>query len=267
MDASVLCNGNEQHDSDAYEVGSGGGDVEPHGVTPSPVSGRVSIRRQRKVSIRKQRQTNRYYTMNETTTTDRRSELPDEDVASTATTDSTGPDPNTNESGSGSLSTDELFALLSNGRRRHVLQFLSENGGEIKLRELATTIAAEENEVEPIEVTYTQRKRLYTSLYQSHLPRMERSGVIRYDRNSGVVTLGPEAEGFDAYLEVVGENDFTWSEFYIGLTGLFGAVTLAFVTGTPPFPSIGPGVLMAALSLILLASSLAHLQYTRSRRL
>ena len=96
---------------------------------------------------------------------------------------------------------------------------------------------------------------------------MERSGVIRYDRNSGVVTLGPEAEGFDAYLEVVGENDFTWSEFYIGLTGLFGAVTLAFVTGTPPFPSIGPGVLMAALSLILLASSLAHLQYTRSRRL
>ena len=98
-------------------------------------------------------------------------------------------DPGTPEkAGVEPIPTDEVFALLSNGRRRHVLRFLSENGGEIKLRELATTIAAEENDLDPVEVTYTQRKRLYTSLYQSHLPRMERSGVIEYNRNSGLVS-------------------------------------------------------------------------------
>ena len=223
--------------------------------------------------------------MNQTRMTDQRSGAPDDDTVDDST--GSGPsseagsppesdpaagetDPERTPDGSerenDSISTDELFALLSNGRRRHVLEFLSENGGEITLRELATTIAAEENGLEPVEVNYTQRKRLYTSLYQSHLPRMERSGVIEYDRNSGMVTLGPKAEGFDAYLEVVGENEFTWSEFYLGLTGLFAAVTLAFATGTPPFASIGPTILMAALTLVLLVSAVAHVRYTRGRR-
>ncbi|OYR56776.1 DUF7344 domain-containing protein [Halorubrum halodurans] len=163
--------------------------------------------------------------------------------------------------------TDEMFALLSNGRRRHVLRFLQSNGGEIKLRELATAIAAEENGVEPVEVTYTQRKRLYTSLYQSHLPRMERSGVIEYDRNSGLVTLAPAAGDFDAYLEVVGENEFTWSEFYLGLTVLFAAVTIAYASGTPPFAALGPAVVMGAMTGLLLVASAAHVRYTRGRRL
>lgn len=165
------------------------------------------------------------------------------------------------------ISTDEVFALLSNERRRHVLRFLSENGGETKLRELATTIAAEENGVEPVEVTYRQRKRLYTSLYQSHLPRMERSGVIRHDRNSGLVTLMPVADSFDAYLEVVGENEFTWSEFYFGLTGLFAAITLAYATGTSPFDVLGPAVVMATMTLLLLVTAVAHIRYTNGRRL
>ncbi|MFC5277889.1 hypothetical protein ACFPM1_03780 [Halorubrum rubrum] len=165
------------------------------------------------------------------------------------------------------IPTDEVFALLSNGRRRHVLRFLRRNGGEIKLRELATVIAAEENGVEPVEVTYTQRKRLYTSLYQSHLPRMERSGVIEYDRNSGLVTLAAAAGDFDAYLEVVGENEFTWSEFYLGLTGLFAVVTLAYATGTPPFATLGPAAVMTAMTVLLLVAAVAHVRYTRGRQL
>ena len=215
--------------------------------------------------------------MDQNGTTERRSDGSDEhtdgpvEQAASAKQDVSADDVDASATDDGSgvetIPTDEVFALLSNGRRRHVLQFLSENGGEIKLRELATTIAAAENEIEPVEVTYTQRKRLYTSLYQSHLPRMERSGVIEYNRNSGLVTLAPGAEGFEAYLEVVGANEFTWSEFYLGLSGLFAAVTLAFVTGTPPFPSLGPGTLMASLTLVLLVSSIAHLRYTRGRRL
>ncbi|GAA0506293.1 hypothetical protein SAMN04488066_101152 [Halorubrum aquaticum] len=189
-----------------------------------------------------------------------RSDVPDGDHDGSA-------DPTPTDGDSDRIPTDEVFALLSNGRRRHVLRFLSENGGEIKLRELATTIAAEENGVDPVEVTYTQRKRLYTSLYQSHLPRMERSGVIEYDRNTGLITLAPAADDFEAYLEVVGENEFTWSEFYLGLTGLFAAVTLAYATGTPPFTALGPAVVMAAMTFLLLVSAVAHVRYTRGRRL
>ena len=174
------------------------------------------------------------------------------------------PEPDAEESDR--ISTDELFALLSNGRRRRALRILSENDGALKLRELATTIAAEENGLDPVEVDYTQRKRLYTSLYQSHLPRMERNGVVTHDRNSGLVTLASEADRFDAYLEVVGEDEFTWSEFYAGLAGLFAVVTLAYATETPPLVTVGPTALMATLTLVLLVSALAHVRYTRRRR-
>ncbi len=166
-----------------------------------------------------------------------------------------------------SISTDEVFALLSNERRRNVLKHLSANGGEVRLRELATAIAAEENGVEPVEVTYAQRKRLYTSLYQSHLPRMERSGVVEHDRNSGVVTLAPEADAFDAYLEVVGDDEFTWSEFYLGLAGLFAVMTLAYATGTPPFGAAPAAAVMGLFVLLLAGSALVHVRRTRQRRI
>lgn len=165
------------------------------------------------------------------------------------------------------ISTNEVFALLSNERRRRVLQYLRRNGGEARLRELATDIAAEENDVEPVEVTYAQRKRLYTSLYQSHLPRMERSGVVTYNRNTGVVALADGAEEFDAYLEVVGEHEFTWSEYYLGLAGLFGAATLAFATGTPPFASLSPALVMSGFVLLLAVSAAVNVATMRSRRL
>ncbi len=189
-------------------------------------------------------------------------------IQSSETGDSEGPsDESLDEAGPEVISTDEVFALLSNERRRSVLRHLSMNGGEVRLRELATTIAAEENDVEPVEVTYAQRKRLYTSLYQSHLPRMERSGVIEYNRNSGAITLAPGADTFDAYLEVVGDDEFTWSEFYLGLAGLFAAVTLAYATGTPPFSTLSATVVMGSFALLLAAAAVAHFRYTRASQL
>ncbi|WP_089383241.1 DUF7344 domain-containing protein [Halorubrum vacuolatum] len=176
-------------------------------------------------------------------------------------------DPMETADASASISTDEVFALLSNERRRHVLQHLSANGGEAHLRELATEIAAEEHGIAPVEVSYAQRKRLYTSLYQSHLPRMERSRVITYDRNTGAVTLAPAADTFDAYLEIVGDDEFTWSEFYLGLGALFGAVTIAYATGTSPFGAVPAAAVMAAFTMLLVIAALIHLRYTRQRRL
>lgn len=166
-----------------------------------------------------------------------------------------------------SIGTDEMFALLSNERRRRVLQHLSRNGGEARLRDLARDIAAEEHDAEPVDVTYAQRKRLYTSLYQSHLPRMERSDVITYDRNSGVVALGPAAEEFDVYLEIVGKHEFTWSTYYLGLATLFGVATLAFAAGTPPFAGLQPAVLMSAYVALLAGSAIANVLVMRTRRL
>ncbi len=135
--------------------------------------------------------------------------------------------------------TDRVFETLSNPRRRQVLRYLSTHKNErpILLRALAEQIAAWENDI-PIEsVTYKQRKRVYTSLYQSHLPRMHTYGFIEYDANRGTIELTPEAEELDVYLEIVPDGHISWNEVYLGLSAVAIAAIAALWFGAIPFAS------------------------------
>ncbi|TKX52390.1 hypothetical protein EXE44_18565, partial [Halorubrum sp. SS7] len=78
-------------------------------------------------------------------------------------------------------SRDEVFTALSNARRRNVIEYLNTNGSEARVRDIAEQLAAWENGVEIPEVTYKQRKRVYTALHQSHLPKLAASGFIDYE--------------------------------------------------------------------------------------
>jgi hypothetical protein len=120
---------------------------------------------------------------------------------------------------------DDCFDLLSNNRRRYTLHYLQHNGEQATLGGLSEQIAAWENEIEVEKVSSTQRKRIYTSLQQVHLPRMDRMGAVEFDDRAGVVTLGPTAEDLDVYLEVVRGRGVPWSQFYPGLA----AVNLALL--------------------------------------
>jgi DNA-binding transcriptional ArsR family regulator len=125
------------------------------------------------------------------------------------------------------LSRDLVFATLSNARRRYVLHYLKRHDGPVTIRELAEQIAAWENETSMDELTYKQRKRVYTSLHQTHLPKLASAGFIESERSWEAITLSERARGLEVYLEVVPEEDIPWSEFYLGLAG----VGVALVTG------------------------------------
>lgn len=79
----------------------------------------------------------------------------------------------------------DVWDAISNRRRRHVILRVDRNG-PVELGDLATLIAAAENDVSIDEVTSQQRKRVYVGLYQSHLPVLERLGIVESDR-SGLV--------------------------------------------------------------------------------
>ncbi|SEH50556.1 hypothetical protein SAMN05192561_103242 [Halopenitus malekzadehii] len=125
------------------------------------------------------------------------------------------------------LSKDTVFSMLSNRRRRRVIEHLSEaEDGRMTIRDLSEVIAAEENDVSRREVTYKQRKRVYTSLYQIHLPTLDDNGIVEYEKRSGVVELAPTASDCTVYLESVPDSHLSWCEYWLGLA----AVSLAFVT-------------------------------------
>ena len=59
--------------------------------------------------------------------------------------------------------------------------------------ELAERVAAEENGVPREELSSAQRKRVYVSLYQTHVPKMEDAGLVDYDQETSMVSLKARA--------------------------------------------------------------------------
>lgn len=98
-------------------------------------------------------------------------------------------------------SLDTTFDLLKNRRRRLVLRHLATASQPVSLSDLAEHIAAAENGIERDQLSSQQRKRVYISLYQSHLPKMDEAGAIQFDQDRGTISLTDTADSFYEYLD------------------------------------------------------------------
>ena len=95
---------------------------------------------------------------------------------------------------SNAITLDETFDVLRNVRRRYVLRAIAEHDGPIPFGDLVDLVAARENDAEIGAVDSGTRKAVYTSLYQSHLPKLDDMGVVVHDRGSGPVRAGPHLD-------------------------------------------------------------------------
>jgi DNA-binding transcriptional ArsR family regulator len=136
------------------------------------------------------------------------------------------------------IDRDELFHILRNQRRRFALHHLKRQDEPVDVGELATQVAAWENEVSTDEVTSKQRRRVYNALQQTHVPELEETAVVEVDRRE--VELTDRAEELDIYLEVVPGEDIPWSEYYLALGGVSLALLAAVGLGLGPLGAI-PG--------------------------
>lgn len=162
------------------------------------------------------------------------------------------------------LSKDDIFTVLSNERRRFVLRYLKEHDGAAEIRDLAQQVAAWENDVPIEKLNYKQRKRVYTSLHQTHLPKLDDTGIVEYDHDRKTIALTDRIETLDIYLEVVPENDIPWSQYYLGLAAVSLAVVAAAWVDLFPF-SVLPDIAFAGLVAGALGVSAAvHTYYSRS---
>jgi len=104
--------------------------------------------------------------------------------------------------------------ILGNSRRTLMVRFLQEREGSAELRELVDYISEMEGSTDR-----KHRKSVYVSLLQTHIPKMEREGVLKFKR--GRLTLLQVPDDVTVYLEVVKRNDISWSAFYLGTSFLF----------------------------------------------
>ena len=166
------------------------------------------------------------------------------------------------------ITEETVFYILSNQRRRLVVYVLKEElGGErVEVGTLARRISAWENDVPSSEVDYSDRKSVYTSLQQHHLPEMDEAGIVNFDERKGVVSTTNMADEFTVYLEIVNSKDIPWHGYYLGLGAIGGSLLVALLLNASPFTQLPALAWTAFLVVALLVSALVHTYTARRRR-
>lgn len=145
------------------------------------------------------------------------------------------------------LSQDIVFDILSSPRRRYVLYHLRTADQTVQLTDLAEEVAAWENDTEPSEITEQERKRVYVSLYQTHIPRLAEVGLIEYDKDSGRIALAEQAKDIDKYLDV--NRQYPWQRVYLLLAGVSAAL-LALTVFVSAIPELAASVIIVSAFLV-----------------
>jgi hypothetical protein len=117
------------------------------------------------------------------------------------------PESQTNRDTTDDLSTDDLFHLLSNQRRRDTLRYLANRDGPVIMRDLAEWAAARECEKPVSQLRSKERQRVYIALYQSHLPKLDDNDIIEYNQSRGIVRRTALADQLTPYLDLKQEQD------------------------------------------------------------
>lgn len=84
------------------------------------------------------------------------------------------------------MSIEDVLNVLSNRRRRELIRYF-ETVSATNRRDLSEDLADRLGKED-------QRKSIYISLYQNHLPMLDKTGVVRHNRRKGTVSAGENYE-------------------------------------------------------------------------
>lgn len=120
---------------------------------------------------------------------------------------------------------------------------------------MSETLAAWENGTDRTKVTPKEQKRVYTALHQSHLPSMDRNGILEYDTGRGTVTLVCSLEQFHRHFSAA--TTHRWGSLYLALDCLLGTVVVLAVVGFPVLGAVS-GYAYAAATIVLFTAFAAY---------
>ncbi|MFC7143248.1 hypothetical protein ACFQMA_26110 [Halosimplex aquaticum] len=103
------------------------------------------------------------------------------------------------------LEIEPVYEVLAHSRRRYLCYTLLEDT-EWSLTDLATKIAAWENDVPEHTVTEDQREEVYASLYHAHVPKLVDEGVITFDEATETITTARHADQVLTALKGIGAS-------------------------------------------------------------
>jgi len=85
----------------------------------------------------------------------------------------------------------DLLDVASSERRRLCLRVVSDFG-QLELTDLSEIVASMENDVARETLDSQARKRVYVSLYQTHISTLDEAGLVQWDQDEGTIRTTPE---------------------------------------------------------------------------
>lgn len=149
-----------------------------------------------------------------------------------------------------------IHDVLSNERRRALISLLAEDRRAHTVRELSERIAEQESGTTP--APRDLRQSVYVSLQQTHLPKLDRIGIVEREDATNAIALAERADDVTVYLEFVPRYGLAWSEYYlaVGLLGLL--VVTAAVLGVPVLSGIPVATLGISFLGVIVLSAAYH---------
>lgn len=167
----------------------------------------------------------------------------------------------------GRHSHDRLFEMLSNDRRRCVVYYLQQADGDVALSDLVDYVTAWQYEQPLDNLDSRVRARVYASLHQVHLPRLDRAELLDYDTEQNTVSASPRARDAQFYLEYDPSTDIRWSTMFGGLLAVGVGLAVAGALSMFPFAWLGTAPLVwLVLSMFGLASVGMAIHERRNKR-
>lgn len=107
--------------------------------------------------------------------------------------------PGVDSSESSFLTIDSGYEILSNERRRHVMNYVENSDKVVDLSSISEHIAGMESDSEG-PLSSSKRKAVYVGLHQCHLPKMHEADVLEYSDGRKVIKKGKYFDELVEYL-------------------------------------------------------------------
>lgn len=159
------------------------------------------------------------------------------------------------------LDEEQVHRVLSNERRRHLIDVLQDVDNGLSVRELSERIAVAESGEDP--PPRNIRQSVYVSLLQNHLPMLDERGIIEYDEQAKEVRDAGGLEDMMVVMETVPKYGLSRSEFVAGLALLGLLLVAAAQLGTPVIAAVSPLTWAAGFLVVLFAVGLYYSLHQR----
>ncbi len=101
---------------------------------------------------------------------------------------------------------DDLFEILASPRRRYILRCLRTHDPPLALADVADEVAVYEHDTDITDIAAEDIKRIYLSLYHTHIPKLAERGLVTYSQERDLVTLSETGKQLSA-IEITNDND------------------------------------------------------------